>query len=243
MPLANYSVSLLVKRLLELGRGLRGRGRVLSLSIPDLTIGDDELDVICGWPVARTIPIHPESDGILRWHKLQGRLPHIRDTQAFLSELGFDLESLDLSEGRGGETPFDLSTPMPPKLRGRYDFVFDCISFQVFNVVEAMRTMIDAVRVGGSVLTTSPVTMVNTGYWCPSPVAIDDFLRANGFRLDTAKVFQGTYGGPEIPVARDRRARLVPDDAWNVVLATKTEHVAITYPVMAKFRSFPRCLK
>lgn len=244
MPLVDYSLEIVARVLREVDAEPARTGRVLCLSTPDVIAARATVRGIFG-PAVDGVPARPDSDAIANWHKAQHITREVLDTRALFQALGYEMDAVDRTAGRGGELLHDLSDPMPADWpgRGAYDLVFDCISNQVFNVAQAWWTMVSACRVGGRILSVTPVTMVNQGFWDVSPAAYRDFCDANGLALDYRSIL-GVYVRclPAETLGTYRRERRVPDDTMNVALMTKVEaRDRPVWPVMTKFKNHPTC--
>lgn len=244
MPLVTYNLAVIAAVVKELDADPARVGRVLTLSCPDLVVSDVELQALFPRVDVATLPIRADGAATLRWHKHADKLPHVRDTAALFAALGYHMDAIDRVAGRGGEMIHDLSNPLPPghPALAAYDLVFDCISNQVFNVAQAWWTMTACCRVGGYVLSVTPVTMVNQGFWNVCPAAYADFAGANGLVAALAQ-HVGVYASKQtLAISRTVRARGVPDDTMTVALLRKAEHRDTpTWPVLTKFQKYPTC--
>lgn len=245
MPLVGYSLLTLRSALEHLRRQFPDRRLdVLTLSMPDVIAHPAFVAATFG--LTDPLPLHPDSAGIVGWHKAWGITSEVVRTDALFDALGCNLTALDIARGRGGEQLFDLNNPLPEIHHQAYDLVYDCISNQVFNVGSVMAAVSLALRVGGLAFHTIPVCATNQGFYSVSPTAYHDFYAANGFELLERYAVNGVYAehGPRLALDPVRRCRDVPEDATNVVVARKTAHVPIPrWPVMTKFKMHPRTLK
>jgi hypothetical protein len=242
MPLVHYSLEIIRDVLRDVDRDPARTGKVLTLSYPDVICSPDKVEEIFGAAVRGRLVMRADGQGSILWHKAQRITRAVPDTAHLFGLLGYALTAVDLVEGRGGEVLHDLNCPLPPSFHDQYDLVFDCVSNQVFNAAQVFLSCAACCRLGGYVLHTVPVTMVNQGFWGVSPTTFHDFYAANGFEVLTRTAYLGVYvRAAEIALEPVRRMRNVPDDAMNVVLVRKTSAVTPRWPVMQKFHNHPRC--
>lgn len=244
MPLVDYSLRIIKDLIARVEQQPERTNTVLTLSYPDLIISRIMLADIFGPATVSVVPDREDSAATINWHKAHSITKSVLDTAALFKALGFEMESIDRTEGRGGEIIHDLSEPLVGWAQGdHYDIVFDCISNQCFNVAQVWANMVFCCRVGGYVLSVTPVTMVNQGFWCVNPAAYDDFARANDLEIVSREVVVGVYTKQgTIDIGPVRRHRNVPDDAMNVVVMQKKKHThKPIWPIMSKFRVYPKC--
>lgn len=245
MPINEYVLRLVADRLKymsgdeDLCRPHR-TGRVLSFSCPDVIAPLRALNEIC-----ENKPLRKREDAqkILGWHKAHDVTDTVVYTEDVFEALGYALDTIDITAGRGGELIHDLSDPLPDDWpgRGKYDLVYDNISHQCFNIAQCWRNAIEACRVGGYVVSVTPITMPNTGFWGVSPTAYHDFFEANGFEVSGRKAVVGKYVKlKEVDAHPFIRIRDLPDDTINVVVGRKLYacHRPV-WPIMTKFRQYP----
>lgn len=244
MPLVEYTLHVVEDVLRRLDRDPSRLGNVLCLAHPDIVAARATVRDIFGERIDG-VTNRKDTAATIRWHKAGGITQEILDTESFFKCLGYRMRALDITEGRGGEEIHDLSFPLPPdhSAVGDNDFVFDCISNQVFNVAQAWWTMIACCRLGGWVLSQTPVQMVNQGFWNVSPTAYYDFAEANGMQIESIQHIVGVYAERDrAALAPVIRCRGVPDDTMNVVLMRKVEHRDTpVWPIMTKFKKYPTC--
>lgn len=243
MPFVPYNLAIVAEVLRNLATDDQKTNKILTLSYPDLIATSH--DIVTQFSSAvMPLPVRKDSNATLQWHK-QPQLGEVFDTKALFAKLGYQMDALDRAVGRGGEVLHDLSDPLSPDhpFRNSYDLVFDCISNQVFNVAQAWWTMIECCRVGGYILSVTPVTMVNQGFWNVSPTAYKDFAQANGLEVLSLTGHVGVYRSKStFMLATTTRIRNVPDDTMNVVLLRKKEQRdKPVWPIMTKFQKYPTC--
>lgn len=245
MPLVDYSLRIVadLMKKLDKERDASRPGQMLTLACPDVVASRETVRKIFGARVD-TVPARKDGQLTINWHKAHSVTKEILDTQSLFNALGYTMTSLDVVEGRGGEIMHDLSDPLPAgsNLHDRFDLVFDCVSNQVFNVAQAWWTLVSCCRVGGYVVSVTPVQMVNQGFWNISPAAYQDFCDANGMSLlysNTIGVYTRLAG---VQLNTRIRERGVSDDTMNIAVMQKTEHRSSpAWPVMSKFKKYPKC--
>ncbi len=154
--------------------------KVLSLSYPDLVMTQDELEKVAGF---RTFC---ENDSG-KWHGRDHKLP---ETVEAFRKLGVEeLRCVDIVASRNVEEIFDLNFPCE---LGKYDLVLDpgttehCANFWQATVNAA-----NAVKEGGIIFHTPPITMLNHGFFCPQPTFYHDFYTQNGWKIEKMIVTNG----------------------------------------------------
>lgn len=244
MALVPYSLNL-IRPILKTLRHDRApeRPRVLTFSQPDIIANVDHVIRIFAEEIGDKVPvIREDTPAILNWHKAHSITDRIIDTPWLFETLGCDYWCIDVAKGRGREELMDLSYPVPLELRGMFDFIFDCISNQCFNVAQAMANAWESCKVGGYVLHITPVQQVNQGFWSVSPTTYHDFYEANHGDIVTYRFPVGTYAATdEVTLEPWIRCRDVPDDTMNMVLVRKLKDAPITWPIMKKFQLRPDC--
>jgi hypothetical protein len=163
----------------------------VSITWPELESAAEELGV----PLTRPARIEPAqkpgfaADG------------YIADRTLFTA-LGFErLESLDASDFEGADHIFDLnSEELPADLRERFDLVVDGGTLEhVFHLPNALANVHALLRAEGRVIHLSPSSnYVDHGFWMFSPTLFRDYYLANGWAIETLRVFRHTptYRGP-----------------------------------------------
>lgn len=247
MALVPYSLRLIRPLLKTLRHDLQRRPRVLTFSYPDVIASVDDVRTIFREELGdKEMEFRPDTAEILNWHKAHSITDRVVDTAWLFNALGCDYAAVDLTEGRGGEFLHDLSHSFPQDFRRRYpeqfDFIFDCISNQCFNVAQAMANAWDVCKVGGYVMHITPVQQVNQGFWNVSPTAYYDFYEANHGEIVTYRHPVGTYvDADEVKLESWIRCRGVLDDTMNMILVRKLKDTCIHWPIMKKFQLRPDC--
>lgn len=240
MPLVPYSLEIVRDTLRYVDKDPARIGRVLCLAHPDVIAKPPELLRIFGRD-AVGLPVREDSAATLAWHK-QPQVLEVPDTEALFCRLGYAMTVFDVTEARGGEIVLDMNEELPSEFYGGFDFAYDNISHQVFNIGECWRSLLDAVRVGGRILSITPLNAANNGFWNVAPTAYHDFFEANGATIMSRRTVLGFYESRgELQLDPVKRCRGVPDDAVNVVLIRKDRDLTrkLDIPIMSKFKKYP----
>lgn len=104
----------------------------------------------------------------------------------YLTPLGFSVEALDASDYEGADLIHDLNQPLPDRLRGRYDIVWDGGTLEhVFNFPVAIQNAMAMLKIGGHIFLETPANnQCGHGFYQFSPeLFFRLFTPANGFDL------------------------------------------------------------
>jgi len=145
---------------------------VLSLSFPDMVMRSDAVKEITGLDV-------PETEDYGRWHARDHKLP---STQMVLAGMGArEIRYVDIVASRGCEEIADLNLP---QRFGRYDLVLDAGTTEhCANIWVATVNAAHAVKDGGHIFHTVPLSMANHGFFCPQPTFYADLYQQNGWEI------------------------------------------------------------
>ena len=97
--------------------------------------------------------------------------------------LGFSsVTSLDHSDYEGAEIIHDLTTPVPPSLQDRFDFIVDGSTLDnVFDPATTLRNFSEMLRPGGRMLLASTFSNHDEPYVMIPPLWFLDYFVVNGF--------------------------------------------------------------
>lgn len=197
--------------------------RVLSLGYPDILATKED--------VIRIFGVEPElfvNTG--KWHGVNYPLP---ETIALFQQFGCELVCVDVHASRGVERIVDLNQPAT---LGKYDIVLDLGTTEhCFNIGQALKNAVDAIDVGGRIFHTSPVTMINHGFYNLNPTFFADFYTQNGFELE---LFVGCVNETFFEVPAFDRVSL-PNEASLYVVARKSSDTTIQWPTQQKYLRNP----
>lgn len=215
----------------------------LSLSYQDVLATPSELESVFGISM-RDLPVLPDSDRIIRWHKADPRLPGVPEFHEVMRRVGFEVTSVDLGVFRGVEEVADQNYPLTAKHRGKYHLVLDNVAAHCFNVTQAITNVADAVAVGGLALHITPLAMVNQGYYSISPCLFQDFYLSNGFEIlqhTGATLTRGNVQSEAVRIEPVKRMKTFHPDTIQFVMARRVSDCKITWPTQSKFKQYPDC--
>jgi len=196
---------------------------VLSLSYPDLNMTQDELEAIVGF---RTDAVRHDGAAL---HHAKEPLPDTEEAMARLGAKSF--RCVDIVRIRGNEEICDLNYEQD---MGSHDLVLDCGTTEhCANFWQATVNASHAVKVGGVILHTPPLTMFNHGFVCPQPTFYHDLYTQNGWEL------LGIYATDNNNYARIEAVHRIKTLAPNLVLiviARRLTDARMRYPVQYKYR-------
>lgn len=215
--------------------GLRGFGlgmlsmylpaeRVLSLSYPDLLVSQKVLQQLWG------VQTFGERDNG-KWHGLQHQLPET--AEAFARKGTKEFRCVDMVASRGVEEIFDLNEPQD---FGKYDLVIDAGTTEhCANFWQATANAANAVKVGGVIFHTPPITMLNHGFVCPQPTFYYDTYTQNGWVLEKLVLCNGSQWC-EAP----RTKRFTADPEYSLyVIARRLTDAPMKCPTQTKYLNNP----
>ena len=198
--------------------------RVLSLSYPDLLVTQDQLESL--WRV-RT---ESETD-FGGWHGVKHPLPET--VEAFSRKGTKEFRCVDIVASRGVEEVCDLNEP---QTFGEYDLVLDAGTTEhCANFWRATVNAANAVKVGGIIFHTPPLTMLNHGFVCPQPTFYHDLYTQNGWKLEQMLVTDGVSFG-DAPTTS--RFKMDPECSLYVI-ARRTSDAPMKYPIQTKYLKNP----
>lgn len=198
--------------------------RVLSLSYPDLLVSQDELEQVWGF---RTFA---ERD-FGKWHGVQHPLPET--VEAFNRKGVEEFRCVDIVASRGVEEVFDLNQPQD---FGLYDLVLDCGTTEhCANFWQATVNAAHAVKPGGVIFHTPPLTMLNHGFVCPQPTFYADMYGQNGWAIEKMLISNGVQ---YCDAPRSGRFTVAPEQSLYVI-ARRYEAMPLRYPTQAKYLKNP----
>jgi hypothetical protein len=184
--------------------------------------------------IARRHGFVPANHEVLQ--KIQDVRRQLTDEE-FFGAFGFSsVCAPDYEKDLGASFTHDLNSPDPPKDQiAAWDCVFDGGTLEhVFNVPNALKCVCQFLSPAGRVIHYSPASnCVDHGFYSLSPCLFHEFYRANGFRVDSAKLLDmGTRLRPIRVTAFDYvppiprsilDGYLTGNRYMNFFVATKTE--------------------
>lgn len=162
----------------------------------------------------------------------------------FIGALGGNpYQVMDNSAYEGAEVIHDLNDPLPEALHGRFDTVIDIGTLEhVFNIGTAMKSMAQAVRIGGQFLCLNIANNhLGHGFWQFSPeVFFRTFAPVHGYEPRLAELHHGGGFHPlRDPEEAGRRLPIkTPGYTYVIFGARRTAEAAIFpdgWPVQADY--------
>lgn len=156
------------------------------------------------------------------------------------------LDTIDASEVEGATIVHDLNEPLPEELKGRYSLVLDAGTLEhVFEYPRALRSSLEAVRVGGHFITIAPTNnWWGHGFYQLSPELFYRVLcEANGFRVRCilARSLAGARRFYRVPDPQElgRRLQLLSFGPMQLyVLAERTADLPIGAPQQSDYETY-----
>lgn len=198
---------------------------VLCLSYPDLVMPPGEVCEVLGIQVD-TYTDHGE------WHRVSYRLAET--AEAFRKAGVETLVFVDIHRSRGCEVLLDLNTD---RVQGSYDLVIDPGTTEhCFNIGHALKVSAEAVKVGGVIIHTPPVTMTNHGFWGVQPTALYDFYSQNGWAIEDMLLVDKQERFYKCP----RTDRFVcPPEVSIYFAARRLSDAPMAFPMQSKYVARP----
>ncbi len=198
--------------------------RVLSLGYPDLVMSPEAFTEMTGKEVAAG------NKAGASWHGKSS----VPETVAAFKALGTEeFRAVDVSASRGIEVIADLNYPHD---LGKWDLVIDPGTTEhCFNIGQALMNAAEAVTLGGIIIHTPPLTMLNHGFYCLMPTLFHDFYGQNGWELLRLVVTDGKLVG-EVPTWARFKA---PSELSLYCIARRLNSAALVYPKQSKYLANP----
>lgn len=199
------------------------RGRVLCLGVPVVLMKDAWMEPILGIPPGKKTKAPA-------WCFVD-ETPDPYDT---FERLGAELTCVDVISHDGRELVADLNYPQE---FGEFDLVIDAGTTEhCFNVGQAIVNAANAVKVGGVILHTNPVSMGNHAFYNFCPTLMFDFYKANGFEMIGIEVRELKGEGKTVPFSKFGRFEIQNDWAMYY-MARRLERLPVKFPIQGKYAS------
>jgi hypothetical protein len=215
--------------------------RLLSFSYQDLLLNDEEWFSLLGKRAGK-IKYRSDAEKIIRWHKCASFVNKIPDTHSVYKLFGFsEIVDADLVKARSNEVVVDLNYTLPESL-GQFDLVIDNVSQHCFNIGVAIKSIASCVKPFGWVLHALPMTMLNQGYFCISPCALQDFYKSRGFKVIKHEAYHFDRLGlhTKFDIIPSGRMEVPRDNCFQIFLAQQLEYINPPgWPTQAKFIKHP----
>ena len=221
----------------KLAQQLPAPRRMLCLGYPDMLVTEAQIAGACGPDAIAKLDYRDDSESILRWHVLQGKLARVAETRSLFATLGIECDFVDIVASRGFEIVMDLNHPAPAEMLGRYDIVYDGGTMEhCFNVGQVMRNIFDFARVGGFIVHVNPINYYNHGFFNFNPTFYHDWYVQSGNTMMSP--FYAMHG----PVLESRllpldpvRKYAAPELSVLLVAAMKRRAEAPAWPMQTKY--------
>lgn len=197
---------------------------VLSLGYPDILATRQECEELFGVEVKRTINAGMQ-------HRIEREL--VETTELF-ANLGVKFECVDVFNWRGFERICDLNYPHD---LGKFDLVIDPGTTEhCFNIGQAMMNAASAVKVGGRIYHSPPMTMINHGFYNICPTMLQDFYTQNGWEIE---VLEARIGDSHISINKEAAAARkvnVLIETGMVCIARRRTDAELKFPVQRRYQ-------
>jgi hypothetical protein len=197
------------------------RGRILCLGVPIVLLTDEECEAIFG--------VKPRKKVSAPWWSDAKETP---DPYDICEQLGVELVCVDAIAHDGREVVANLNEPHD---LGEFDLVVDAGTTEhCFNVAQAIVNASNAVKVGGRILHTNPVSMGNHAFYNFCPTLMVDFYRANGFELEFLEIRDRMGEGERVPFSTTERFKV--GNNWAMYcMARRVERKPLVMPIQSKY--------
>jgi hypothetical protein len=229
-------LEMMAKMIARTGRACR----IASLGYPDMLLTESQIARLCGPDSLEKIRFREDSDGIARWHRIDGQVKRIAESISMFGALGAELHCFDISASRGFEIVADLNHPLPESHWGQYDIVYDGGTMEhCFNVPQVIANILAMCRMGGYIVHVNPLNYFNHGFYSFHPTFYHDFYTQSGNEL-VAPIY-GLYG----PVLETKAVELPATQGFGslhersavMVAARKRRDYGGEWPMQSKYRA------
>jgi hypothetical protein len=211
--------------------------RMLCLGYSDMLVTEAQIAGVCGPDAIAKLAFRDDSESILRWHLLQGKLTRVAETRSLFATLGIECDFVDIVASRGFEIVMDLNQPAPEEMLGRYDIVYDGGTMEhCFNVGQVMRNIFGFARVGGFIVHVNPINYYNHGFFNFNPTFYHDWYVQSGNTMMSP--FYAMHG----PVLESRllpldpvRKYAAPEMSVLLLAAMKRRAETPAWPMQTKY--------
>ncbi len=228
--------------IIQLFKGKVSGNRLLCLGYSDMLVTEQQLVHLCGEDIISRIQFREDSESILRWHGLEGKVGRLAETRSLFLAMGIQVDFVDIVASRGMEIVLDLNQPAPPELMDSYDVIYDGGTMEhCFNVGQVMKNLHAMAHMSGYIVHVNPLNFFNHGFFNFNPTFYHDFYTQSGNRI--ASDFYALYG----PVLASNVAALpaikggvaTPDKSVILAVAQKTSSAAPGWPMQSKYLNNP----
>ncbi|MDE0801490.1 MAG: hypothetical protein OSB02_12245 [Rhodospirillaceae bacterium] len=213
--------------------------RTMCLSYPDLLAPAGAISRLFGEDILAGLEVRKDSDQVKKYHGLPDSFGPVYETESLFEGLRIKPDFIDVKKLRGPEKIVDLNERLPSEYHGQYDLVIDTGTMEhCFNVGNAFRSMCELSKLGGHIISLSPMTMINHGFWNFSPTAYFDGFLQNGFEVNFLQgMFQSETGIKAIDFSSGPTERtMAPSEVTLICIAKKIKEQEFKWPVQSKYR-------
>ncbi|MEM1185155.1 MAG: hypothetical protein AAGI53_09160 [Planctomycetota bacterium] len=156
---------------------------VLFLGYPDILGTPENFDRALGPERASRLEPRPNADATVTKTRAERRgAKFIPSIESLAAILGFEVRCSDFARHEGSEVILDLNDAPDPANENTFDIIVDPGTCEhIFHIGNALTVIERFIRVGGSVIHLTPVSMGNHGFYNVNPVLYIEFYHANGF--------------------------------------------------------------
>lgn len=198
--------------------------KLLSLGYPDLLVNEY---------VAHAL----DEKHVANWHGWNGS---VADTESLFRSYGIEATYIDIHASRKVERIVDLNQPLPMDLCGQFDVVIDPGTIEhCFNVAQAFQNLMMACKVGGRVIHTNPINMINHGFWSISPTTYADLYSQNGWQIEELSAFGGDINQRSFCEVPTYSRFAAPLEISSLVVAKKITEQTFMMPTQRKYQVNP----
>jgi len=234
--------ALLLDALVQFSRQHAPPRRLCALGYPDMLVTEEQLAMICGPDILSAIRFREDSERILAWHGLRGRMPRVAETDSVFRALDIETDYLDIRASRGIETEVDLNAPLDATFAARYDIVYDGGTMEhCFNVGQVMRNILAMAKLDGHILHVNPANMYNHGFFGFSPTFYHDWYVQGGHEILTGIfAMHGDVLDSRMAILDPTGAiRALPERSVIVAAAQKRNDEVRQWPTQTKYLKAP----
>lgn len=219
--------------LLTLRKELQRPIRILCLGYPDSLLLKKDLVQAGVCTEDENFPLAKDAEAVAKWH---GWKDPVFDTNAIFGRLEFEPTYVDIHPSRGVEQIIDLNTPLPVSMREAFDIVLDGGTIEhCFNIGQAFVNVALAVRKGGFVVHSNPMSCFNHGFWNISATTYHDFYTQNGFEVMDILGMIGKVGHREVSTLPVADRIQIPPELSSLAIVRKLDSREISWPTQGKY--------
>lgn len=194
----------------------------MSAGYPDLLIKGDDLP-------EGTFTERPNSKALQKHHTFDAP---IYDAREVFGAIGLELMVIDRARYEDSENVVDLNDAvmLSNEDGSLFDLVIDPGTIEhCWDIGQAASNLANAVKLGGYISHSTPISMFNHGYYNLNPLWFWDFYNANGFEIRRLSIVD-RHGGEFSDFDATSRLGNVPDNCAILCLAQRVEIKPLEVP-------------